>query len=188
MAITRKDSVPLPDAPGAQKSEKFKEIGLDPDDIGGRIRYVRGSRKQKAFAGAIGCSVNTLIRYEKGQTEVTATVLKRIGKEFGVNANWLLMGEGPVHRGSLGGQTASESTAAHEPIDISLFGKVTSRISLLYNEHGAVIRNPDFQLLAAEVYNSVIEAGPDENARDRMLDAVLRPVQRHLEGSLNWDD
>ncbi len=49
---------------------------------------------QQQFAQRLGVSRNTLVRYEKGDRIPDATFLAQVISEFGIDANWLLLGVG----------------------------------------------------------------------------------------------
>lgn len=62
--------------------------------LGERISSVRGNISQAEFAKTLGVSRNTLIRYEKNETEPTAGFLVGLSVNYGTDVNWLLFGEG----------------------------------------------------------------------------------------------
>ena len=49
---------------------------------------------QADFARRVGISQNYLSTMERGQVEIGAEILLRIGREFGKSIEWLLTGEG----------------------------------------------------------------------------------------------
>lgn len=65
--------------------------------IGERIKAIRGDIPQDEFAKKYGLNRNTLGRYEKGTNDPSASFLRSLIKDFGVDANWLLLGtDGPA--------------------------------------------------------------------------------------------
>lgn len=62
--------------------------------IGDRIKFIRGSITQVAFAEEIGIVRSTLQNWEANGGFPTAECLLKIHKKFKVNLNWLLAGEG----------------------------------------------------------------------------------------------
>lgn len=63
--------------------------------LASRVREVRGSYTQKAFAQVLGLSTNSYRRVEYGDRSLTEKEMEIIEKKFGVRKNWLLTGEGP---------------------------------------------------------------------------------------------
>jgi transcriptional regulator with XRE-family HTH domain len=53
--------------------------------------------KQEDFAKTVGVSKNTYARYEREETFPDNPFLAKMCSKLGVNANWLLLGEGPVY-------------------------------------------------------------------------------------------
>ncbi len=60
--------------------------------IGRKIKELREKwgLSQKDFASLLGISTMTLSRYEKGEREPTAELLKKLAQKFSVDLNWLL--------------------------------------------------------------------------------------------------
>ncbi|MGE4293926.1 MAG: helix-turn-helix domain-containing protein [Desulfovibrio sp.] len=67
---------------------------MSEDNIGARIRIIRGSVPQDEFARRHGVNRNTLGRYEKGTNDPNASFLASLIDAYGVDANWLLLGVG----------------------------------------------------------------------------------------------
>ena len=67
---------------------------LEETTIGDRIRYIRGSLTQPEFGRKLGVGRNNVYTWESNQNMPQAETLLRIYKEYGVNINWLLSGEG----------------------------------------------------------------------------------------------
>lgn len=65
------------------------------DTLGQRIAIIRGQMTQGDFAKRVGVGRNTLIRYERGENEPSASFLQKLIKDFGVDPQWLLMGGEP---------------------------------------------------------------------------------------------
>jgi len=72
-----------------------KAARVDWTAVGRRIREMRGfDATQADFARRVGISQNYLSTMERGQVEIGAEILLRIGREFGKSIEWLLTGEG----------------------------------------------------------------------------------------------
>lgn len=63
-------------------------------DIGNRIRSLRGRESRPSFAGRFGVSVATLARYETGETAPNALFIMSLCEKYGVGTDWLLYGQG----------------------------------------------------------------------------------------------
>lgn len=59
-----------------------------------RIRQVRAGTSQAAFAKRIGVDVRTVRRWEEGSLIPNGTSLLSMTESFGVDANWILTGQG----------------------------------------------------------------------------------------------
>ena len=66
----------------------------DKTTIGDRIRYIRGLLTQPEFGKKLGVRRNNVYTWETNKNMPLAETLLRIYKEYGVNINWLLSGEG----------------------------------------------------------------------------------------------
>lgn len=68
--------------------------------IGERIKELRLSQKprmsQEQFAQKIGATATAISRYESNLREVPSTVIHSICREYGVNREWLVSGEGEM--------------------------------------------------------------------------------------------
>ena len=62
--------------------------------VGDRIKFIRGSLRKIEFARALGIYRNTLLQWETNKSIPDFESLLKIHKEFKVNLNWLLSGEG----------------------------------------------------------------------------------------------
>lgn len=67
--------------------------------IGERIKKVRGDRTQADFSLLTTIPKNTLGRYERGEIVPGGEAIALLCKNIGIDPNWLLFGEGPMHRG-----------------------------------------------------------------------------------------
>ncbi|MGE4404301.1 helix-turn-helix domain-containing protein [Pseudomonas sp.] len=66
--------------------------------IGGRIRAVRhqAGLTQQEFARALGFSKRALVSWEGGRVEPSVTVLPALRRTYGVDLDWLVMGDGTL--------------------------------------------------------------------------------------------
>ena len=78
----------------SSKSSRLKADSIDWECVGRRVRELRGIYiTQEEFAKRIGVSQGHLSHMERGEKEIGALILLRIGKEFGKSIEWLLTGE-----------------------------------------------------------------------------------------------
>ena len=67
---------------------------LDWKAVGRRIRELRGfDVTQEEFARRVGVSQSYFSTMERGEVEIGAAILLRIGRVFGRTVEWLLTGE-----------------------------------------------------------------------------------------------
>lgn len=59
------------------------------EDIGSRLKYVRGKRSAKDFAALMGCSMQTIYRYEWGERVPDERFLQEVAEKTGVLIDWL---------------------------------------------------------------------------------------------------
>lgn len=64
--------------------------------VGKRIQQLRGQESRESFGLRFGKNRNTILRYEQGDGQPTADFIVAICREYEINANWLLTGEGPM--------------------------------------------------------------------------------------------
>jgi len=76
------------------KKSRASQAKVDWVGVGRRIRELRGfDMTQADFAARVGISQNYLSMMERGQVEIGAEILLRIGRDFGKSIEWLLTGE-----------------------------------------------------------------------------------------------
>lgn len=61
-----------------------------------RLRFLRGDKSQETFSDEIGLSQRGLSRYETGKNSPDIKLLQRVCEKLGVEAKWLLFGEGSM--------------------------------------------------------------------------------------------
>lgn len=77
----------------SSKISRASADSIDWRDVGRRIREIRGFyATQEEFSKRIGVSQGHLSYIERGEKEIGAEVLLRIGREFGKSIEWLLTG------------------------------------------------------------------------------------------------
>jgi phage repressor protein C with HTH and peptisase S24 domain len=76
------------------KKEEKPKIVVTAGDRLREIRRRKGYRTQAAFAEALGVSADQVGRAERADNPIPAEILIALAQKFGVNAHWVLVGEG----------------------------------------------------------------------------------------------
>ncbi|MCK9444842.1 MAG: helix-turn-helix domain-containing protein [Tissierellaceae bacterium] len=63
------------------------------NNIGDRIKEIRGKQSRAEFAEALGIHPQTLYLYEKNKRTIDVALIQKICLQFGVSAEWLIFGE-----------------------------------------------------------------------------------------------
>lgn len=71
------------------------------ENIGNRIKEIRGPMSQSEFAEAIGVDRKTVSNYESGKRIPDPEVIVTLYDKWGVQPLWLLSGKGPESRGKI---------------------------------------------------------------------------------------
>lgn len=79
--------------------------------VGDRIRSIRGTKTQKAFADSLGISTQAVINYERHGRTPKQQVLNKISNVYGINVDWLLTGTGVMFAPPSRVERAGEKTA-----------------------------------------------------------------------------
>lgn len=82
------------------------------EEIGKRLRTIRGNHTQAAFAASLDIHPNTLRAYEAGRMQLGAAVMIALAKRYNVDLNWLLTGAAYV--------IASVKVEVTGPVDLQL--------------------------------------------------------------------
>lgn len=101
-----------------------------------RIRALRGGMTQADFASRAGINVNTLRNYERGDSIPNLEVAASICKHFLVNTEWLILGEGPMHRGESIPETTTPTIQDELPPaeDFKMVDMVTKTVEVLESD------------------------------------------------------
>lgn len=59
------------------------------EDIAARLKHVRGKRSAKEFAALMGCSMQTIYRYEWGERIPDGCFLQEVAEKTGTSLDWL---------------------------------------------------------------------------------------------------
>lgn len=83
-----------------QSVGKQDELSNPQNEIGARIRQIRGDLSQAEFAAKFSMHKNTLFRIEKGESDPSYTFLQQLVTLEGVSPEWLLLGKGDIFLGT----------------------------------------------------------------------------------------
>jgi hypothetical protein len=78
--------------------------------LGERLKLLRGTTSQKAFAAELGVHENTVANAER-RDSATQDYLLRLAQMRNVNLHWLLTGHGPMRIGDADGSLLQEKLA-----------------------------------------------------------------------------
>lgn len=94
----------------------MKASTLDLPAMAARIKAAREAcgLSRPEFSEKFGCSIRTLENNEWGKNEPSAWLFKAL-RSLGVNANWLLTGEGPMLLGNLVAEELNRGLPTHGP-------------------------------------------------------------------------
>ncbi len=111
------------------EKKQLQEIGL-------RIKTVRGKQSQDVFAERLGISRGALSSYERGLNEPSSGTLAKICFNNNINISWLMFGTGPIHASlpvqNLGKQQYSEREGqdipmlSEEPVHYTEYNKLSN--------------------------------------------------------------
>jgi len=59
------------------------------EDLAARLKHVRGKRSAKDFAALLGCSMQTIYRYEWGERVPDELFLQEVAEKTGTSLDWL---------------------------------------------------------------------------------------------------
>jgi len=74
------------------------EKGLNYQEIGARIRGLRGGARQKDWAVKLGCDQGYVSQVENGVTKPSLAFLSGVASITGASIDWMLTGQGPKDR------------------------------------------------------------------------------------------
>jgi transcriptional regulator with XRE-family HTH domain len=74
-----------------------QDVPFKAEYLGSRLRKIRGNESRPSFAERFGVHKGTIERYEKGLGVPDAEFVAKLIEFEGINANWLLTGEGMMY-------------------------------------------------------------------------------------------
>jgi transcriptional regulator with XRE-family HTH domain len=144
------------------------------------IEVARRVGNKKALARLVNVSEVQIYRYINGENVPSVSVLVDMSEAAGVDLTWLATGrgspEGPA-TGSGDGQADSQIT-----IDAKFMGRILSRLERHLAEEDRTLDAQTRGEIIAGVYQDVIRAMPDPDARLAMAEAIMAGITRAIGG------
>lgn len=137
------------------------------EGIGHRLRLAREALgyAQKRMAEAAGSKFRSWQDYEADRKTPGSQVIAGLVR-LGINANWVLIGEGPMMLADLQVAVAHEAHAApHHILDQQLLSNMMTKLDELIEEAGEVWTPREKADVVAQAYKEEIEEGPLEDKR-----------------------
>jgi len=66
-------------------------------DIGKRLKVLRGRLNQQKWAQQLNVSLRAYQRYEHGEVFPNPKLLSKLSKQFGINVDWIVTGQGETY-------------------------------------------------------------------------------------------
>lgn len=137
------------------------------EDIGNRIKEIRGSMSQAAFSKELNVTQSTIARYEKGSRSPDAEFLLLIKKYYDINPNWLISGEEPkfIQNGII----ADEAKPISETKDVIVI------------EHSDLVKEFEDQIRAIKINKNILKIERKNKRAFRDLDIYIEGVAQGLD-------
>lgn len=140
--------------------------------LGGRLRSIRremGDPQRAHFAERLGISEKTLASYERGETKPDTDGLAAYQQAFGINANWIVSGAGPMFE--------DQSKAPGRPASVLSDWLMNELGKIVVREHrsaGISLRPEAVAPEAGALYNEIL--GMVKDVSDQRTVAVVLPL------------
>jgi len=144
-----------------------------PEGLGSRFKEVRKKLGHSAtrMAEAVGLgSRKSWENYEKGNHVPNGIILTRLA-ELGIDATWLLTGDGSMIRADAPAQAAP---AAPSDIDEPLLKDIVSAVETHLDERRIALSPEKKSLLISELYMLMLEEDMDEHASNDLVSRLVR--------------
>ena len=146
--------------------------------IGVRLKYIRTSMKlnQADFSRRIEVTQGNLSRYEQGKQEPSLATVEKALCVFGINAHWLLTGEGPMFQaeGKPNTPLPAEDDGFRDAFpDVYALYKEVQRLKT--GQPGAAPPIPEFEELDDDEREAVAEFARFQLARQRERESKSPP-------------
>jgi len=148
--------------------------------LGRRFRDLRsalGIEERADLAARLGIGVSTIAKYERGETEPTAGMLEIYRTRTGVDANWLLSGEGEMFA------DPAKAPASARTVDPDILEKLGDIVDHEHRKAGVALRPAVHSAEVARAYNDLVALVTDLGDAGEVDDAlplVRRKMQRRI--------
>lgn len=136
-------------------------------DVAEQLRHIRREKglTQQQFASELEVSTATIASVENGSRDMPKNLMKSLVKKFGIDANWLLTGEGEMFSTSssgalVGTEVMQQDGVANIPYyDIDVMAHIAESLDLKDEVPAGVLSIPGFQdcIACFPVYGSSME-------------------------------
>ena len=136
-------------------------------DVAEQLRHIRRNKglTQQQFASELDVSTATIASVENGSRDMPKNLMKSLVKKFGIDANWLLTGEGEMFSTSAAGalisttETQQEDEANIPYYDIDVMAHIAESLDLKDEIPAGVLSIPGFKdcIACFPVYGSSME-------------------------------
>lgn len=132
------------------------------NSVGDRLKCIRGTTSQNAFAAQFGIHRNTLVRWESGERLPDFDFLVSLVNNFGIAPEWMLTGKGDMH--------ASECSPSAPPDS----EKTSDTSEVLKLKKNQTTENIDIRKNKTSDTSEILESQQEINALNRELRDLLR--------------
>lgn len=136
-------------------------------DVAEQLRHIRREKglTQQQFASELEVSTATIASVENGSRDMPKNLMKSLVKKFGIDANWLLTGEGEMFSTSSSGALVSTEVMKQDEVanipyyDIDVMAHIAESLDLKDEVPAGVLSIPGFQdcIACFPVYGSSME-------------------------------
>ena len=136
-------------------------------EVAEQLRHIRREKglTQQQFASELDVSTATIASVENGSRDMPKNLMKSLVKKFGIDANWLLTGEGEMFSTSSAGAVISTTETQQEDVanipyyDIDVMAHIAESLDLKDEIPAGVLSIPGFKdcIACFPVYGSSME-------------------------------
>jgi len=136
-------------------------------EVAEQLRHIRREKglTQQQFATELEVSTATIASVENGSRDMPKNLMKSLVKKFGIDANWLLTGEGEMFSTSSAGAVITTTESQQEDVsnipyyDIDVMAHIAESLDLKDEVPAGVLSIPGFKdcIACFPVYGSSME-------------------------------
>lgn len=151
-------------------------------------RLELGFSERDPFAKVLGVSMAMLGNYERGNNVPDANVLARYQREFSVNINWLLTGDGQKFINTSSNEIGRNRAQPDRLIQPKLLSSIKKLIHRLHKNAMITLRDEDLDHMAVRLYNDGILSGVDYNSEEEFklwFELIEKRLQREINEAIS---